>query len=72
MKLHCVVITALITVGTTSAGAVIAPVNPATLVDVRQPVEQVACKGFRYNYRSFNSCMKANKFNAKHCNKICS
>jgi hypothetical protein len=46
--------------------------QPLILPPTATVVEKAKCVGFRYNYRSFSSCMKANRFNSKHCNKICS
>jgi hypothetical protein len=71
MKSLMIAVTGLISLWATPAGA-ISPIASQNLRAVHQtPLETVACVGFRYRYRSFNSCMKANRFNAKHCNRIC-
>jgi hypothetical protein len=71
MKLSIIAIVGMISIWSTAAGAISPPTGESVRASHPAPVETIACVGFRYKYRSFNSCMKANKFNAKHCNKIC-
>jgi hypothetical protein len=66
------VVATTIGLSATVANAINPPANPTAGTGARQAFETVACVGFRYNYRNFNSCMRANKQNAKHCNRICS
>jgi hypothetical protein len=61
-------VAALLGFGATSANAINAPVR---LPEVESAVQQARCIGFRVNYRSFKSCMRANPHSPAHCNKIC-